>query len=289
MSRAPLVMAKAARGVRARQRDRLRQHARLALREPADGGDARHARARRDGRAGRRAATRCRARTRTPSRSRAAAPPGAAQAAGRFADELVAVEHRAATKGPGRTRFEVDEHPRPDDDRRAARDAARRRFARAAARVTAGQLVGHQRRRGGDPAGVGGWRSSGSGCRRSRASSPRAVAGVEPKLHGPRARSRRRKKALARAGIATAHLDLVELNEAFAAQAIPCVRELDLDPARVNVNGGAIALGPPARLLGRAAGDDARARARRARRGHFGLASMCIGVGQGIAAIFERA
>ncbi len=94
-------------------------------------------------------------------------------------------------------------------------------------------------------------------------------------------------KALARAGIAAADLDLVELNEAFAAQAIPCVREIGLDPARVNVNGGAIAIGHPlgasgARLVTTLVHELARRGAR------YGLATMCIGVGQGISAIFER-
>jgi acetyl-CoA acetyltransferase family protein len=112
------------------------------------------------------------------------------------------------------------------------------------------------------------------------------VAGVEPKLMGlgPIPAT---KQALARAAIAAADLDLIELNEAFAAQAIPCVRELDLDPDRVNVNGGAIAIGHPlgasgARLVTTLAHELARRGAR------YGLASMCIGVGQGISAIFER-
>jgi len=96
------------------------------------------------------------------------------------------------------------------------------------------------------------------------------------------------RKALARAGIAASALDLIEINEAFAAQAIPCVRELGLDPARVNVNGGAIAIGHPlgasgARLVGTLVHELFR------RRGRWGLATMCIGVGQGIAAVFERA
>ena len=95
-------------------------------------------------------------------------------------------------------------------------------------------------------------------------------------------------QALARAGIAAADLDLIELNEAFAAQAIPCVRELGLDPARVNVNGGAIAIGHPlgasgARLVTTLVHELAR------RGGRYGLATMCIGVGQGISAVFERA
>ncbi len=114
-----------------------------------------------------------------------------------------------------------------------------------------------------------------------------AVAGVEPKLmgEGPIPATRR---VLARAGIAAGDSDLIEINEAFAAQAIPCIRELGLDPARVNVNGGAIALGHPlgasgARLAGTLIHELGR------RRGRWGLATMCIGVGQGIAAVFERA
>ena len=112
------------------------------------------------------------------------------------------------------------------------------------------------------------------------------VAGVEPKYMGigPIPATH---QALARAGITAADLDLVELNEAFAAQAIPCVRELGLDPERVNVNGGAIAIGHPlgasgARLVTTLVHELARRGARR------GLATMCIGVGQGISAVFER-
>jgi acetyl-CoA acetyltransferase len=85
-----------------------------------------------------------------------------------------------------------------------------------------------------------------------------------------------------------ADLDLVELNEAFAAQALACIRELGLDPARVNVYGGAIALGHPlgasgARIL------TTLVHALRRRGGRYGLATMCIGVGQGIAMVVERA
>ena len=116
----------------------------------------------------------------------------------------------------------------------------------------------------------------------------RRVAGVEPQLHGPRADPGDAQGAGARRHRARGDLDLVELNEAFAAQAIPCMRELGLDPARVNVNGGAIALGHPlgcsgARLVTTLVHELARRGAR------YGLATMCIGVGQGIAAIFERA
>jgi acetyl-CoA acetyltransferase len=94
------------------------------------------------------------------------------------------------------------------------------------------------------------------------------------------------RKALARAGLAVDDLDLIELNEAFAAQSIACIRELQLDPARVNVNGGAIALGHPlgasgARVLTTLVHEMRRRGAR------YGLATMCIGVGQGIATIVE--
>jgi acetyl-CoA acyltransferase len=95
------------------------------------------------------------------------------------------------------------------------------------------------------------------------------------------------KKALARAGWSAPDLDLVELNEAFAAQALACVRGLELDPGRVNVNGGAIALGHPigssgARILGTLCW------AMKARGARRGMAALCIGVGQGIAMTVER-
>ena len=113
-----------------------------------------------------------------------------------------------------------------------------------------------------------------------------AVAGLEPHRMGmgPVAATRR---ALERAGWTIGDLGLVELNEAFAAQAIPCMAELELDPALVNVNGGAIALGHPvgcsgARILTTLLHEMRRRDTAR------GLASMCIGVGQGIAALLER-
>lgn len=113
-----------------------------------------------------------------------------------------------------------------------------------------------------------------------------AVAGVEPHRMGigPVPASR---KALARVGMEPADLDLVELNEAFAAQAIPCIRELGLDGERVNVNGGAIALGHPvgcsgARILTTLIHEMER------RDVECGLATMCIGVGQGIGTVITR-
>lgn len=94
-------------------------------------------------------------------------------------------------------------------------------------------------------------------------------------------------KALRHAGWSTAEVDLIELNEAFAAQSIACLRDLGLDPSRVNVNGGAIALGHPlgcsgARILTTLVHEMKRRDVRR------GLATMCIGVGQGIAVTVER-
>jgi acetyl-CoA acetyltransferase family protein len=110
-----------------------------------------------------------------------------------------------------------------------------------------------------------------------------ADAGVDPSCMGvgPVPATR---KALNRAGLTVDDLDLVELNEAFAAQALPCIRELGLDPAKVNVNGGAIALGHPlggtgAKLLTTLVHELKR------RGGGTGLVTMCIGVGQGIATI----
>ncbi len=113
-----------------------------------------------------------------------------------------------------------------------------------------------------------------------------AVAGVDPAVMGigPVPASR---KALARAGISAADLDLVELNEAFASQSIVCINELGLDPAKVNVNGGAIALGHP---LGMSGGRLVTMLVHELQRtgGRYGLATMCIGVGQGIATVVER-
>ncbi|MPZ70271.1 MAG: 3-oxoadipyl-CoA thiolase [Actinobacteria bacterium] len=113
-----------------------------------------------------------------------------------------------------------------------------------------------------------------------------AVAGVEPRVMGigPVFATR---KVLGRAGLSIDDIDLVELNEAFAAQSIACVRELELDMERVNVNGGAIALGHPlgcsgARILTTLVHEMKRREVR------YGLATMCIGVGQGIATIVER-
>ncbi len=113
-----------------------------------------------------------------------------------------------------------------------------------------------------------------------------AAAGVHPDYMGigPVPSS---KKALERAGIGPQDLDLIEVNEAFASQAVASLRGLDLDPSRVNVNGGAIALGHPlgasgARILTTLVHELVK------QGGRFGLATMCVGVGQGVAAVVER-
>jgi acetyl-CoA acetyltransferase family protein len=114
-----------------------------------------------------------------------------------------------------------------------------------------------------------------------------AVAGVEPNLMGlgpiPAVR-----RCLDRAGLRAADVDTFELNEAFAAQALACVRELELDPSRVNPDGGAIALGHP---IGSSGARIAATLAHRMKREGLrrGVASLCIGVGQGIATLLERA
>ncbi len=117
-----------------------------------------------------------------------------------------------------------------------------------------------------------------------------AAAGVDPRLMGlgPIPATR---KALARVGLRMADIDLVEINEAFAVQAIACLRELEIDPAIANVNGGAIALGHPlgcsgARLLTTLV-HEMRLRAAAGRPARYGLATLCVGVGQGEATVVE--
>jgi acetyl-CoA acyltransferase len=112
-----------------------------------------------------------------------------------------------------------------------------------------------------------------------------SVAGCAPEVMGmgPEGASR---KALARAGLSVRDLDVVELNEAFASQALACMRELGLDEAKVNIDGGAIALGHPmgatgARIVGKAA------QILQREGGRYALATQCIGGGQGIATVLE--
>jgi 3-oxoadipyl-CoA thiolase len=215
----------------------------------------------------------------------------AAREAGRFAAELCPVE-LPTKKKEAPVVFTVDEHPRPEVT--AAELAALRPvFRPSGGTVTAGNASGIN-----DGAAAlliaseaGMKRLAGDGGRATPLARvvASAVAGVEP-AHmglGPIPATRR---LLARAGLRAADLDLVELNEAFAAQAIPCLRELDLDPERVNVNGGAIALGHPLGCSGaRLAATLSHELARRGERARHGLATMCIGVGQGISLLIERA
>jgi len=196
----------------------------------------------------------------------------AAQEAGRFADELVAVDG-----------VERDEHPRADTDEEKL--AALEPAFRDGGTVTAGNASGindgaaalviaseeKARELGAEPLGA----FVGS-----------AVAGVDPRVMGigpiPAVR-----KLLARAGIEAGRLDLVELNEAFASQSLVVIRELGLDEEKVNVNGGAIALGHPLGMSGARLVVTLLHELRR-RGGRYGLATLCVGVGQGQAALFER-
>ena len=197
---------------------------------------------------------------------------GEADAAGRFADELLPVGEAAR-----------DEHPRPDTS--AEKLAALKPAFRESGSVTAGNSSGindgaaalviaseeRARELGAEPLGA----FVGS-----------AVAGVDPRVMGigpvPAVR-----KLLARVGIEAGDIDLVELNEAFASQSLVVIRELGLDPERVNVNGGAIALGHPLGMSGARLVVTLLHELRR-RGGRYGLATLCVGVGQGQAALFER-
>ena len=206
---------------------------------------------------------------------------GAADAAGRFRDELVPVPIPQKKGEP--ILFDRDEFPRPEVtlEQLAKLPPAFRKEGT----VTAGNSSGLNdgaaavllmeaetaRRLGYRP------------LARVVAS---AVAGLDPSYMGlgpiPAIR-----KVLERAGLKIEDIDLFELNEAFAAQSIPCIRELGIDPAKVNVNGGSIAIGHPLGCSG--ARITATLLHEMKRRGaRYGVVSLCIGVGQGIATIFER-
>jgi 3-oxoadipyl-CoA thiolase len=205
----------------------------------------------------------------------------AAIAAGRFDGQLIPVSIPQRRGDP--IVVSRDEHPRPDT---TAEALARLRPAfRDGGSVTAGNASGIN-----DGAAalllVEADRGRALGLRPMARVLATAVAGVDPRVMGigpvPAVR-----KVLDRAGLIVADLDLVELNEAFASQSVACIDELGLDPARVNVNGGAIALGHPlgasgARLVTMLVHELVRTG------GRYGLASMCIGVGQGIATVVER-
>jgi 3-oxoadipyl-CoA thiolase len=205
----------------------------------------------------------------------------AAHDAGRFADEIVPID---APHGRETRTVEVDEHPRPEATLESLA-ALKPAFSRdASGSVTAGNSSGIN-----DGAAailvMSAARASELGLRPIARMVASAVAGVDPATMGlgPIPASRR---ALERAGIGVGDLDLVELNEAFAAQAVPVMRELGLDPDRTNVNGGAIAIGHPLGASGARLTATLMHEMRR-RGARYGLATMCIGVGQGIAAIFE--
>jgi 3-oxoadipyl-CoA thiolase len=207
----------------------------------------------------------------------------AADAAGRFADEIVPIEVPAGRRGETRT-FERDEHPRPEatlEDLAKLKPAFRRDESGS---VTAGNSSGIND-------GAAALLVTSEARARELGMKPMArlvasgVAGVDPATMGlgPIPASR---LALERAGLTVDDLDLVELNEAFAAQAIPVMRELGLDPDKTNVNGGAIAIGHPLGASGARLATTLLHEMRR-RGARYGLATMCIGVGQGIAAVFE--
>ena len=205
-----------------------------------------------------------------------------AVAEGRFDREIVPVETR--DKRGARASVRRDEHPRPDATLEKLR-GMKPAFRSSGGTVTAGSSSGIN-----DGASAVLIMDAGVAAERGLRPLARivasAVAGVSPDVMGlgpvPAIR-----KALERAGLGIEDIDLVELNEAFAAQAVACVRALGIDPARVNVNGGSIALGHPlgasgARIMTTLVHEMARRKAR------YGLAAMCIGVGQGIATVVER-
>jgi 3-oxoadipyl-CoA thiolase len=196
----------------------------------------------------------------------------AADAAGRFAEELVPVGECVR-----------DEHPRPQSTPEAL--AKLRPAFREGGTVTAGNSSGVN-----DGSAALVIASAEAAARLGAQPLARfvgsAAAGVDPRVMGvgpiPAVR-----KLLARTGVALEDVDLVELNEAFASQSVAVVRELGLDPERVNVNGGAIAIGHPLGMSGARLVVSLVHELRR-RDAHLGLATLCVGVGQGQAALFAR-
>jgi 3-oxoadipyl-CoA thiolase len=196
----------------------------------------------------------------------------AANAAGRFDDELVPVGDVA-----------VDEHPRPETKAEAL--AGLKPAFRSGGTVTAGNASGLN---DGAAALVIAREDKAQelGIEPLGAFVGSAVAGVDPRVMGigpiPAVR-----KLLERTGVAVSDVDVVELNEAFASQSLAVVRDLGLDEDRVNVNGGAIALGHPLGMSGARLVVSLLHELRR-RDGRYGLATLCVGVGQGVAALFDR-
>ncbi len=205
----------------------------------------------------------------------------AAQQDGRFAEEIVPVSIPQKKGEP--VVVSLDEQPRPDTSLAAL--AKLKPAFRKDGTVTAGNSSGIN-----DGAAalvlMAGSRARELGLQPRARIIATAVAGVDPAYMGlgPIPATR---KALQRAGLSIRDMDLIELNEAFAAQSLQCARELEIDEEKLNVNGGAIALGHPlgcsgARILTTLLYELER------RKGRYGLATMCIGVGQGIATIIER-
>jgi 3-oxoadipyl-CoA thiolase len=207
---------------------------------------------------------------------------GAAFAAGKFKDEMAYVPVPGAKKGEV-ILVDRDEHPRPDVtmDQLAKLKPAFKKDGT----VTAGNASGVND-------GAAAVLLMEAQTAKDLGYTPivrvvcSAVAGVHPSYMGmgpvPAIR-----KALQRAGLKINDIDLIELNEAFAAQSIPCMRELGIDPDRVNVNGGAIAIGHPLGSTGARIFTTLVHEMKR-RGSRYGLVSMCIGVGQGIATIVEK-
>ena len=201
-------------------------------------------------------------------------------ASGRFRDEITPVSVPQRKGDP--IIVDIDEHPRPDTslEKLAKLSAAFRKDGT----VTAGNSSGIN-----DGASALLLTSKEAAAEMGLTPMARiissAVAGVDPSCMGvgPVPATR---KALERAGLTIEDLDLIELNEAFAAQSLACIRELHLDPAKVNVNGGAIALG---HALGNSGSRilTTLVHELKKRGGKYGLATMCIGVGQGIATVIE--
>ncbi len=202
---------------------------------------------------------------------------------GRFRDEIVPIEVPAGRKGRETRVVEADEHPRPGVT--AEKLARLPTVFREDGTVSPGSASGIN---DGAAAVLVASRAAAEelGLEPLARIGSSAVVGVDPSCMGlgPIPATR---KALERAGLGAGDLELVELNEAFAAQALPCIRELGLDPEIVNVNGGAIALGHPlgctgAKLLTTLVHE------MRRREVDTGLVTMCIGVGQGIATVVHR-
>ncbi|OIQ81608.1 beta-ketoadipyl-CoA thiolase [mine drainage metagenome] len=206
-----------------------------------------------------------------------------ANAAGLFKDEIVPVSI-PQKKGEARI-FDTDEHPRPDTT--AAQLAALRGINGPGLTVTAGNASGVND-------GACALLVASEAAAKSHGLTPQArvvamtTAGVAPRImgFGPAPAVR---KLLTMTGLALSQIDVIELNEAFAAQALAVTRELGLadDDPRVNPNGGAIAIGHPLGMSGARLATTAMAQLRRGG-GRYALCAMCIGVGQGIAMIIER-